>query len=66
MWRPGKERFLIGVKNRLHIRPTATPDGAVPCGIAPSLDSEQRSGDTLPSSQTERPVLILIVARFSS
>jgi hypothetical protein len=39
MWRPGNERFLIGVKNPLHIRPTATPDGAVPCGIAPSLDS---------------------------
>src|SRR5215469_4244271 len=24
MWRPGKLRFLIGVKNRLHIQPAAT------------------------------------------
>jgi hypothetical protein len=24
MWRPGKMRFLIGVKNRLHIRPATT------------------------------------------
>jgi Protein of unknown function (DUF1348) len=24
MWRPGKVRFLIGVKNRFHIRPSAT------------------------------------------
>jgi len=39
MWRPGNERFLIDVKNPLHIRPTATPDGVVPCGIASSLDS---------------------------
>jgi hypothetical protein len=23
MWRPGKMRFLIGVKNRLHIQPAA-------------------------------------------
>ena len=66
MWRPGNERFLIGVKNSLHIRPTATPDGAVPSGIAPSPDSGQRSGDALPPSQIERPVLILIVARLSS
>jgi len=31
MWRPGKVRFLIGVKNRLHIRPTAIARHAPPC-----------------------------------
>jgi hypothetical protein len=30
MWRPGKQRFLIGVKNRLHIPPTATARRRVP------------------------------------
>jgi hypothetical protein len=35
MWRPGKGRFLIGVKNPLHIRPTATASQHAPCGAAP-------------------------------
>jgi hypothetical protein len=40
MWRPGKQRFLISVKNRLHIPPTATARLGGPLGgIAPSLDS---------------------------
>jgi hypothetical protein len=29
-WRPGKQRFLIGVKNRLHTPPTATARRRVP------------------------------------
>jgi hypothetical protein len=28
MWRPGKQRFLIGVKNRLISRPPRRPGGA--------------------------------------
>jgi hypothetical protein len=45
MWRPGKQRFLIGVKNRLHIPPTATARRRGPLGgIAPSLDSWLHSG----------------------
>ena len=52
MWRPGKQRFLIGVKNRLHIPPTATARRRGPLGgIAPSLDSRLRSGYALPPSQ---------------
>ena len=66
MWRPGKVRFLIGVKNPLHTRPTATPSRRGPLGrIAPSLDSRLRSGYALPPSPTERPILILIDARLS-
>ena len=30
MWRPGKQRFLIGVKNRLHTLPTVTARRRVP------------------------------------
>jgi hypothetical protein len=45
MWRPGKVRFLIGVKNPLHIPPTATASRRDPiCGIAPLLESRRRSG----------------------
>jgi hypothetical protein len=32
MWRPGKQRFLISVKNRLHIPPTATARLGGPLG----------------------------------
>jgi hypothetical protein len=40
MWRPGKERFLISVKNPLHIPPAATARQRGPLGgTAPSLDS---------------------------
>ena len=35
MWRPGKLRFLIGVKNPLPIRPTATARKPGPCRAPP-------------------------------
>lgn len=65
MWRPGKTRFLIGVKNRLHIQPAAIAGCAALTGLAPRLDSRLRSGYALPASQTQPRFLILIDARFS-
>jgi hypothetical protein len=35
MWRPGKVRFLIGVKNPLPIRPAATASQCAPSADAP-------------------------------
>src|SRR6202035_86634 len=35
MWRPGKLRFLIGVKNPLSIGPPRPPENTAPCGAAP-------------------------------
>jgi hypothetical protein len=40
MWRPGKLRFLIGVKNPLPIRPTAIASPRAPSGDAPSLSND--------------------------
>jgi hypothetical protein len=50
MWRPGKLRFLIGVKNRLHIQPAAIARRAPLSGRPLSLDSRLRSGYALPAS----------------
>src|SRR6201998_559603 len=66
MWRPGKLRFLIGVKNpflsadrdRQKTRPLAGPHR--------SPDSQLRSGYALPSSRIRRHFLIPIDALFSS
>src|SRR5438445_4251438 len=35
MWRPGKLRFLIGVKNPLAIDRPRTPENTAPCGAPP-------------------------------
>jgi hypothetical protein len=35
MWRPGKLRFLIGVKNPLPIGRLRSPENTAPCGAAP-------------------------------
>jgi hypothetical protein len=35
MWRPGKLRFLIGVKNPLPIDRPRPPENTVPCGASP-------------------------------
>src|SRR6185295_7829987 len=35
MWRPGKLRFLIGVKNPLAIDRPRPPENTAPCGAAP-------------------------------
>src|SRR5206468_6667481 len=35
MWRPGKLRFLIGVKNPLPIDRPRPPENAAPCGAPP-------------------------------
>src|SRR6476646_2985568 len=35
MWRPGKLRFLIGVKNPLPIGRPRSPENTAPCGAAP-------------------------------
>ena len=67
MWRPGKLRFLIGVKkpasypagrDRQKTRPLAGPRR--------SPDSRLQSGYALLSSRIRRHFLILIDARFSS
>jgi hypothetical protein len=65
MWRPGKVRFLIGVKNRLHIQPATIASRAPLSGRPASLDSRLRSGYALPASQTQRRFLIQIAASFS-
>jgi hypothetical protein len=66
MWRPGKLRFLIGVKNPLPIRPTATASQRAPFA-APrrSPDSRLQSGYAILLSRTRRHFLTLIDARFS-
>src|SRR5438105_3540859 len=35
IWRPGKLRFLIGVKNPLPIGRPRSPENTAPCGAAP-------------------------------
>src|SRR5215831_13337343 len=35
MWRPGKLRFLIGVKNPLAIGRPRPPENTAPCGASP-------------------------------
>src|SRR5205823_14486171 len=67
MWRPGKLRFLIGVKNPLPIRPAVTARKHGPlAGPRRSPDSRLQSGYALLSSRIRRQLLILIDASFSS
>src|SRR5438477_13048879 len=67
MWRPGKLRFLIGVKNPLPIRPAVTARKHGPLrGPRRSPDSRLQSGYALLSSRIRRQLLILIDASFSS
>jgi hypothetical protein len=55
MWRPGKVRFLIGVKNPLPIRPTVTARKHGPLqGRAVSPDARLQSGYALLSSRIRR------------
>jgi len=66
MWRPGKLRFLIGVKNPLPIRPAAAASQRAPLrGPRRSPDSQRQSGYALLPSRTRRHFLTLIDARFS-
>jgi hypothetical protein len=61
MWRPGKLRFLIGVKNPLPIRPAATARKHGPLrGPRRSPDSRLQSGYALLSSRIRRHFLILV------
>ena len=66
MWRPGKLRFLIGVKNPL---PIVRPATAKKHGPLQSRAGRQiRDGGwgyALPASQTQRCFLIVIAALFS-
>ena len=67
MWRPGKLRFLIGVKNLLPIGRPRRPENAALCRaalVARFRDFPQ--GYALRSSRLRRHRLILIDARFSS
>jgi len=66
MWRPGKLRFLIEVKNRFLSGRPRPPENAAPCRAPPVARFATRSGYALPSSPIRRPFLILIDALFSS
>jgi hypothetical protein len=66
MWRPGKLKFLIGVKNPLPIDRPRPPENRPLAGPRRSLDSRLQSGYALLSSHIRRHFLILIDARFSS
>jgi hypothetical protein len=64
MWRPGKLRFLIGVKNPLPIDRPRPPENTAPCGTPPVARFALRSGYALPSSRIRRHFLILIDVLF--
>ena len=49
-WRPGKLRFLIGVKNPLPIDLPRPPENTAPCGTPPVAKFALRLGYALPSS----------------
>src|SRR3954469_24158536 len=65
MWRPGKGRVLMGVKNPLPIRPAAIASQRTPPGPPPSPGSQRQSGYALLPSRTWRHFLIQIDAPFS-
>jgi hypothetical protein len=60
MWRPGKGRFLIGVKNLPPTRPAAIASGCTPPGRRRSPGPQRQSGYALLPSRTWRHFLILI------
>ena len=62
MWRPGKLRFLIGVKNRFLSTDRDRQKTRPLAGPRRSPDSQLRSGYALPSSRIRRHFLILIDA----
>ena len=66
MWRPGKLRFLISVKNPLPIDRPRPPENTAPCGTPPVARFALRSGYALPSSRIRRYFLTLIDVLFSS
>src|SRR5712671_3093355 len=74
MWRPGKLRFLIGVKNPLPNGRPRPPDNTAPAGPRRSPDSRLQSGYALPSAThpatlshpDRRALLILFVAHHMS
>jgi hypothetical protein len=65
MWRPGKGRFLISVKNPYLLGRPRLPANAPPPGARRSPDSHRQSGYALLPSRTRRRFLILIDARLS-
>src|SRR6185436_9541187 len=64
-WRPGKGRFLIGVKNLPPTRPAAIASQRAPPGPRCSPDSQHQSGYALLPSRSRRHFLILIDAPLS-
>src|SRR5207344_1183563 len=66
MWRPGKLRFLIGVKNRFLSTDRDRQKTRPLTGPRRSPDSQLRLGYALPSSRIRLHSLILIDVRFSS
>ena len=66
MWRPGKLRFLIGVKNPLLSGRPRPPENTAPCGAAPVARFATSVGLPPPFVGIRRQFLILIDARFSS
>src|SRR4029077_7415340 len=65
-WRPGKLRFLIGVKNPLPIRPTAIARKHGPLRGRAVRQIRTSVGLRPPFVAIRRRFLILIDARFSS
>src|SRR4051794_21562161 len=65
MWRPGKGRVLIGMKNPLPIRPAAIASQRTPPGPRRSPGSQRQPGYALLPSPTRRHFLIQIDAPLS-
>ena len=66
MWRPGKVRFLIDVKNPLPIRSTTTASQRAPYRAAPFAGFATSVGLRPPSVTIRHHILILIAAPFAS
>jgi len=65
MWRPGKGRFLIGVKNPPPIRPVTAARQRALAGPRRSPDSQRQSGYALLTSRVRRHFLIQMDACLS-
>jgi hypothetical protein len=66
MWRPGKLRFLIGVKNPLSIDRPRSPENTAPCGDPPVARFATPVGLRPPFVTHRRHFLMLIDVLFSS
>src|SRR5712692_4310322 len=66
MWRPGKVRFLVRMKNRSISGRPRPPANAPLAGPRRSPDSQRQSGYALLPSRIRQHFLILIDARLSS